>query len=675
MSKESVEVTAQGIKENLSNFKPKHVFAEYIWNAFDAHASNVSISIKKNELGGLDEIVFSDDGNGIPFDELNKKFKPILVSEKASRPDWRNTEGFIKGKNGVGRLTFYHIADQAIWTTTANNKEKKQNEQYTVTIKGSTLHEFTPTSPKKATTHSGTTVSLVNVRGLFAKDLTEIRAYLSKEFSWYIETRGRDNISLTFDGDSISTKQLVEHERAEHIKLDKNDFFVRIITWKKKLNKEHSKFYFVNSSGTLTDKLTTKFNNKGDQFYHSVIVSSSFFDDQKASNTSTEQYSLLEDPSIKGLKRELTKIITNLLADERREFVSKRTAIILDNLESKSAFPSFDPNNEIAKFKHDLLKRFVGGLYQVEPKLFNSLNDIQTKTIVRLLDLIQSGHNRDELLNILKEVVDLSSEQQQDLSELFEVTSLSAIVKTITLIKDRFKAIEHLDALLFNKELEAKEVPHLQEFLEEHFWIFGESYTLVTAAEPSFEKCLRAHRKELYGEELTLAECKIDSPDRRKEPDIFIVRKDLLNYGKHKCVLVELKRPSIKLGNKEFNQIKTYMNVILSEPRFNGEDTEWEFHLIGNEIKEGERDIRQGYNTARNFGEKHLALVDDELNYKIYIHKWSDLKSDLELRLGHLDKHLKLQRTLLAPDENASADDVLYESIKNNSATASACNE
>lgn len=672
MSRRFVEVTARGIKKNLNKFKPKHIFAEYIWNAFDAQASQVTVTLTKNELGGLEQIIFSDNGIGIPYNELDKKFKPILESEKASRPDWRNLDGFIKGNNGVGRLTFYHIADTATWDTVYS--DKKNNQTYSLSINGETLHEYSSTPPKKTTKDSGTVVTLSNVHGVATSDLTEIRTFLTKEFSWYIETRGRDAISLTFEDKPILSTALVQKERTEKINLDDNNFSARIITWNERLNKEPSKFYFVNQDGILTNKVTTKFNNKGDQFYHSVVISSSFFSAPKSRKTSTEQHSLFNDPSTREIERELIKRVTDLLADERREFVSKRTEIILKNFEKKSAFPDYDPNNEIATFKHDLLKRFVGGLYQVEPKIFNSLSDIQTKTLVRLLDLVQSGHNRDELFKILEEVVSLSSDQQKMLAELFEVTTLSAITKTATLIKDRFKAIEHLDALLFNKELNAKEVPHLQNFIEEHFWIFGESYTLVAAAEDSFEKCLRNYRVEIYDEELTLEECKLESPDRRKEPDIFIVRSDYMNPQKHKCVLVELKRPSVKLGDKEFDQITTYMNTILSDPRFNGDDTEWEFHLVGNEFKKNDRKIRQGYNTAKNYGEKHLALVDDELDYKIYVHKWSDLKSDLESRLGYLNKHLELQRKLLIPSESATADDIVKDSIENNSATATACN-
>ena len=43
---------------------------------------------------------------------------------------------------------------------------------------------------------------------------------------------------------------------------------------------------------------------------------------------------------------------------------------------------------------------------------------------------------------------------------------------------------------MFNEELGAKEIPHLQDLIENHYWLFGEEYHLVTAAEPKFEEKL-----------------------------------------------------------------------------------------------------------------------------------------------------------------------------------------
>jgi hypothetical protein len=56
---------------------------------------------------------------------------------------------------------------------------------------------------------------------------------------------------------------------------------------------------------------------------------------------------------------------------------------------------------------------------------------------------------------------------------------LSNIIKTIDLIKDRFKVLDILDQFVFNKSLKANEVKHLQTLISKHYWIFGEEYSLI----------------------------------------------------------------------------------------------------------------------------------------------------------------------------------------------------
>lgn len=49
-------------------------------------------------------------------------------------------------------------------------------------------------------------------------------------------------------------------------------------------------------------------------------------------------------------------------------------------------------------------------------------------------------------------------------------------------------------------------------------------------------------------------------------------------------VVVELKRPKVKLGEKEVSQVKKYMHVIRSNSRFNAGNVKWTFYLVGNDF-------------------------------------------------------------------------------------------
>jgi hypothetical protein len=50
--------------------------------------------------------------------------------------------------------------------------------------------------------------------------------------------------------------------------------------------------------------------------------------------------------------------------------------------------------------------------------------------------------------------------------------------------------------------------------------------------------------------------------------DIFMVSQ-LVRHDKINCVVVELKSPTILLGEKELSQVKKYWAVIRSQPEFN----------------------------------------------------------------------------------------------------------
>ena len=92
MKKYTSKITANSIEQSgLPNgYK---ALAEYIWNGFDAQASSIDINYSGNEIGSLDNLSISDNGEGIDFSELKDTFGKFQDSQK------RNTfskTGFIK---------------------------------------------------------------------------------------------------------------------------------------------------------------------------------------------------------------------------------------------------------------------------------------------------------------------------------------------------------------------------------------------------------------------------------------------------------------------------------------------------------------------------------------------------------------------------------------------------
>lgn len=46
--------------------------------------------------------------------------------------------------------------------------------------------------------------------------------------------------------------------------------------------------------------------------------------------------------------------------------------------------------------------------------------------------------------------------------------------------------------------------------------------------------------------------------------------------------MVELKRPTVSLGEKQLSQVKKYLQVIRKDDRFNMGNAKWTFYLVGN---------------------------------------------------------------------------------------------
>jgi len=256
----------------------------------------------------------------------------------------------------------------------------------------------------------------------------------------------------------------------------------------------------------------------------------------------------------------------------------------------------------------------------------------------------------------------MPTEDRRELADLLQHSTMSNITKTIKLIKDRLSAIEYLKKLVFDESRFTSEIGHLQPFIEDHYWLFGEQYYLVTAEEPDFEEALRRYLYVLHGEKLPKGSVLIDDQQKKRQMDIFAVQQTKDNQVK-KCIVVELKRPSKTLTSKELQQVKDYFNVILNEDRFNAPNIEWEFYLVGNTYNQ---EIEGEIESNANHGERSLAYKVK--NRKIYIKKWSEIFTEHEINYAFIEEKLKLQQENLIKNNNITPDEIVdlqkYNSAK-----------
>ncbi|WKB81053.1 ATP-binding protein [Cellulophaga lytica] len=655
MQKEA-KITSKGIKKVLKNYNPASSFAEYVWNGFDAKATKIEINYDSNELGKIDFIQVKDNGTGIDLDNMGFKFDNFYDSEKSIQIQSPKHSSILHGKNGVGRLTFFTFSNDAKWTTFYENKGIKGG---TISISAENLKVYDKSLINSDSKFTGTTVYFTNL--LIGIDYAEqeLTAYLKKEFCWFLELN--KEYSIIINGIPLDYSDLVADRDFFELENSNSVFKIKYVQWTESLNKEHSKFYFQDSNGKEIYKNFTTLNKKGDYYYHSIYIESDFFSHFDFSkNEESNQVSLFAKAKSSTEYKYLINKLNEYLKSKRKPYLRQYAERLVLDYELEGIIPNY--NNSWEQIRSKELKDTIIGLYEVQPKIFSNLNLEQKKIFVQFIDLLLDSNERENIFKIIEGVTKLEPEEREDLSNILHKTSLSRVINTIKLIEDRYKTYYQLKELVFNEELGAKEIPHLQDLIENHYWLFGEEYHLVTAAEPKFEEALKRYIYKTTGE---ITDTKIDHINKNREMDIFACRQHQKD-SKIENIVLELKHPKIKLGEKEYSQVMKYLSVIRSRQEFNAPNMSWKFYLIGNKFNTSQY-IEMQIKTNKNHGEESLVYNEDG-RIKVYVKTWSQICTEFELRHNFLDKKLKLEREKLY-ELSKNADEIVEKS-KNNSAVS-----
>lgn len=668
-----VQIKSKGIENVLKSMRitiPEAV-AEYIWNGFDAGATKVELIYASNNNGDLTRLVIKDNGIGIPEDQLDGKFGPFRQSEKTPGDKREKTISLPHGYRGVGRLTFFQFAYLAKWTTTYQKGPKRY--KYQIEIESKNLDNYLPkdTGPlnniEETDEETGTIVEFdrfVIVKDKKLNITNEIINYLCREFGWFLELYNSKGFQLLINGKNLDYKYLIENEVNKVIVYNEphTEFKVKFLVWNEMINKEYSYYYYSNKNDEEQHKETTTLNNQGDGFYHSVYVVSSYFDDFNFYKIDEKQQALKKDrdinsPTFKYLKNELDSNLKLL----RKPFLKIHSnEIVEDFAQYNDDLRIYKTDDEFTIYKKQELINVAKELYQVQPKIFVRLNIEQQKTFIGLIKLLLDSDERDGLINILSNIIELTSDERIELNNLLKTNTLDRILKTIKLISDRYTAVESLKQLVFNKDLHANERDHLQNFIKRNYWIFGEQYSLATA-DKEFETALREY---LYILDGTSEKVHIEHPNKRKRMDIFICKRDITSDSIHN-IIVELKHPTISLGEKEVSQVKEYMRVIRAEPRFMDPTAKWDFILVGNGFHSSGY-IEEDLKNMERYGRSGL-IHEPSNNFSLYVKPWSQIIGEFEKRHDFLNKKLQVEKNILLKEVKDPVE--LIEMVNSSSAS------
>ena len=190
MKTNEVILTSKSIQHILKGYNPEKAISEYIWNGFDANATEVDINIKyANEKFGLaDSIEIVDNGDGICYEELADKFK--VFYDSAKRKGKKEKTDLVHGKNGYGRLTFFKFARFASWNT--RYKLADSIYEYRIDVNSEDLKHYQASDKQLAVGDvSGTVVSFKDINADITSGYVKEKLvpYLKTRFAWYLEVK------------------------------------------------------------------------------------------------------------------------------------------------------------------------------------------------------------------------------------------------------------------------------------------------------------------------------------------------------------------------------------------------------------------------------------------------------------------------------------------------------
>lgn len=155
-----IQITTKGISKFLKAYTEEKAISEYIWDGFDAEADIINVITTVNKMDRVEKVEIVDNGTGIEFEKLSSKFMPFYQSEKSIS---NNSVKYSKvhGKNGLGRLTFFCLANNAKWETIY--KTQKGNIKYEIDINSRELENYDAKNRLETQEDTGTKVTLYNI--------------------------------------------------------------------------------------------------------------------------------------------------------------------------------------------------------------------------------------------------------------------------------------------------------------------------------------------------------------------------------------------------------------------------------------------------------------------------------------------------------------------------------
>lgn len=604
--------------------------SEFVWNALDGDATEVEVVLKRNALGGLEGIVIRDNGIGISPKRAAHDFESLGESWKlqASRTPIHGRA--IHGKEGQGRLRFFSLAHRATWNTVYSEPDGLR--RLIIKIDAAQLQTSEVSEPKMvaAEEKTGTIVELSPLKDTFDwLTSEEARSDFDATFAPYILQY--PNTAIIFDGRSVDPERTIEksYEFARHAivcpQRTIKDLTLRVIEWRPRISGR--RIFFGGESGVVLGSLPANVTAPG--FEYSAYAYTPFFNE--IANANLLELDNLAEPNFSRV----VEYIRDRLTDYFRARQAEKSGELIQDLKDAGVYPyEGDPKDEVEKKERQVFDIATHAVASYSRDFKHAENPMKKVTLGLLREAV--SRNPESVSRILRAVFNLPKSRQDEFSKLLERTELGNIISASTLIADRVIALKLLREMVFepSQRTTVRERGELDAIVRDNTWIFGEGFhfTLREAGltkvmnRVSSELALKKPKKSL----LRKADGKagrVDAFMGRVLPAVAPTHKDFL--------LIELKRPSKKVGRKELDQLEDYVNALIGQADFINTSTTWNFFLVTTEYDA----IVESRITQEG---RPRGLFLDMPHCKVWVKSWAEIFRECEGRLDFVQKHLQI---------------------------------
>lgn len=610
--------------ERQAKARPIQAVAELIWNGLDADAMRVTVRLEYGELG-MTRIVVRDNGHGIPYEEAPKLFQRLGGSWKKPGGITKDHGRMLHGYEGRGRFKVFALGRVADWRVTYRRKDGSLSG-YDITMLEDNIREVRITDEAAVEAgESGVEIEITELHRDFRslvpddaiQELAEIFALYLKDYR---------NVSVLYEGQHVDPNAVIAATHVVDLSqiVDEDMSYtatLEIVEWRSVTTRG---LYLCTEQGFPLTKVSTRFHIG--EFQFSAYLKSLFVTKLHGE----AQLDLAEmNPLLNTCIEEAQQAIKTYFRDKAAE----RARTVVEEWKAENVYPY---KGEAESAIEDAERKVFDILAVTASDYMPDFQSSSPKRKAYDLRMLRTAIEKspDDLQLIMNEVLGLPKRKQEELASLLREASLSSIISAARIVADRLKFLSGLEQILFEKDtkLRLKERSQLHKIIEDNTWLFGEEYNL-SVSDKGLTAVLQAHAKVLG------ADIVVDKPVKHISQKTGIVdlmlsrvlRRHRADEVEH--LVVELKRPSVKIGDEEVTQVEKYAISVAKDERFrtvNG--VKWTFWAISDDLDD--------YAFYRM---DDRGVISSKDNVTVGIKTWGQIIAENKARLQFFQEKLEHQ--------------------------------